>query len=416
MKALGLAGFCVLSAASLPAYAQEIDPFALPDEASSASDETSRLSTSLDFIHQSTYTPDLIRDGGRRQLENQTILDTILKWAATDKANFKARGVVSYSEKKIGESATHHGDLVALEYYYEQQFAGEKQVLSIGRKHLGWSAGFQWRPADLIDNGFSTKNIDTLDPNRYRGIDQVQYELIDPSFNFVAVLSNHERSFFKGNQFAAKLSWKRFADFSLMYAVTGSYSRKYGATFDTNLPLGTTLVVEAVHVDIDQDKLSDPFYFGETLESLSGIHSYEDVYVGLTKFIDDKRRINFEYFHNGRGLKGAFPGTASLRAAQDARASVGINPSIFQEEYLGRDYIYAAYTGYVDALKLQIKPSVLMNTGDKSYIAAISFDRELGGNSELSLKVNTFNGDVDSDFGSISRGVGFGASYILHLF
>jgi hypothetical protein len=397
-----------------PISDDELDPFAPSND--SAKDGGSRLSASLDFIYQSNYVPDLVRADEKDQFENQAFLDTVLTWAATDTANFRARGILSYVDKKTGSTTSHRGDAAALEFFYEQQFSEQTQVLSVGRKNIGWSSGFQWRPADLIENGFTTKNVDTLDPNRYRGVDQVQYEAILPAFNFVAILSNHEKRFFKGEQFAAKLGVKSFADFSLMYAKSGSYSRKYGLTVDSNLPWATTFVLEAVHVEIDKDKLIDPFYFGERLESLSGINSYEDIYIGLTKFIDDKRRFSFEYFRNGRGTKSALAGPVSTNPALETPVSKAINSAIFTEEYLGRNYIYATYTGYIDALKLQVKPNVLINTDDKSYIGSITFKRELGGNSELSLSINTFNGDTESEFGSISRGVGVGASYILHVF
>jgi hypothetical protein len=394
--------------------ADEIDPFVSSNV--SATDGKSRTSGSLDFIYQANYLPDLIRADSKDQFESQAFLDAVITLAVTDAAKFRARGILSRIDKKTGSIARHSSDIVALEYFYEQRFAEQTQVLSIGRKNIGWSAGFQWRPADLIENGFTTKNVDTLDPNRYRGVDQVQYEAIQPAFNFVAILSNHEKRFFKGEQFAAKIGVKSFADFSLVYAKSGSYSTKYGLIVDSNLPWATTFVLEAVHVDIDKEKLTDPFYFGERLESLSGINSYEDIYIGLTKFIDDKRRISFEYFRNGRGTKSALTGTLSNKLGLEMPASKAINSSIFTEEYLGRNYVYTTYTGYIDDLKLQVKPSVLMNTDDSSYIGSISFNRELGGNSELSLNITTFNGDSLSEFGSISRGVGVSASYIIHVF
>jgi len=161
--------------------------------------------------------------------------------------------------------------------------------------------------------------------------------------------------------------------------------------------------------------LADAAHFGRTLESLSGISSYEDVYLSLTKFIDDKRRVSLEYFHNGRGFADASSHAAPTAAVAD-RPPLLIDPAIFEQQYLSRDYVYLACTGYVDAWKLQFKPSVLMNLSDGSYSSAVSVERELSGSSDLTLYVDSFHGSAGSEFGSITHGLGAGVSYVFHFF
>lgn len=385
-------------------------------------DNTARqLIKSVDLLYQGKYTPGLISRQGLDQTEQDFLIDAVLGFSTSEDGAVGARLVANREQRKLGSAASHRNDVTALEYFYRQQFTSGTQALTVGRKLVDWSSGFQWRPANLIDNGFSTKNIEIQDPYRYRGVDQVRYELIQTGFDAAAIVSNHERDFFGGTQVAAKLSFKSAVDLSLMYAVNGDYSRKYGLMVDTTLGWGTTLALEAVHVDIDADKLADTAHFGKTLESLSGIRRYEDVYLSLTKFFDDKRRLSVEYFHNGRGLDDAsgrsLPavGAAAAAAAAAGRALPTIDPSIFSQQYLGRDYGYVAYTGYVDAWRLQFRTSVLVNTGDNSSVRSISVKRELGDSSELTLNLNTFHGRAGSDFGSVTNGVGVGVSYIFHL-
>lgn len=393
--------------------APEEDPFATAEIGPSPEKIPLRFTRSIDLLYQGSYLPDLISTGGGDHAEQDVFIDTALNWDVSDSATLGARVVANHEERKSGATSNHSNDVTALEYFYRQQFASGAQAFTIGRKLVGWSSGFQWRPADLIDNGFSTKSIDIQDPYRYRGVGQVRYELIQPGFDVVAIVSNDAKGFYGGKQFAAKISLKRAADVSLMYAVNGDYSRKYGVIVDTNLRWGTTLALEAVHVDIDADMIADASHFGRTLESLSGIHRYEDVYFSLTKFIDDQRRVSVEYFHNGRGL-GDASGRSAPFASIAASAPRAIDPAIFSQQYLGRNYAYVAYTGYVDAWKLQFKPSVLTNLGDDSFIGSISIKRELGDSSELTLNINTFHGSNSSEFGSITNGVGVGMSYVFH--
>ncbi len=397
----------------VPMTASEADPFETSEAEPTPEKAQSRFTRSFDLLYQGSYIPDLISSGGWDQAEKDLFIDAAANWHASESATLGARMVANHEERKSGTASSHRNDVTALEYFYRQQFTGGTQAFTIGRKLVGWSSGFQWRPADLIDNGFSTKSIDIQDPYRYRGVRQIRYELIRPGFDMVAIASNEAKRFFGGNQFAAKLSFKRSADVSLMYAINGDYSRKYGMIVDTNLPWGTTFALEAVHVDIDADMVDDAAHFGRTLESLSGIHSYEDVYVSVTKFIDDQRRVSIDYFHNGRGLADA-SGRKIFAAHAAVSASQTIDPTIFSQQYLGRNYAYVAYTGYVDAWKLQFKPSVLMSLGDDSFIGSISLKRELGASAELTLNINTFRGSNSSEFGSITNGVGVGISYVLH--
>lgn len=397
------------------AAAAPTDPFAEAQAADASGKNPARFTPSLKLLYQGTYLPDLLSGQGGDQAQQDFYLDGAFNWAANRDASLGARIVANHEDSKAGSTASHGDDVTALEYFYRQQFADATQALTIGRKTMNWSAGFQWRPADLIDNGFSTKNVNIENPYRYRGVDQLRYELIQPAFEAVAILSNRDRDFFGGDQVAGKLTLKNFADVSLIASVNGDYSRKYGVIVDSNLPWATTLALEAVHVDIDTDKLTDAAHFGRTLESLSGISSYEDVYLSLTKFIDDKRRVSLEYFHNGRGFADASSHAAPAAALADGTPQA-IDPAIFEQQYLSRDYVYVAYTGYVDAWKLQFKPSVLMNLSDGSYSSAISIERELSGSSDLTLYVDSFHGGADSEFGSVTHGLGAGVSYVFHFF
>jgi len=390
-------------------------PFAEAPTADASDQNPSRFNPSLKLLYQATYLPDLLSGEGGDQARQDFYLDGAFNWAATQDASLGARIVAKHEDGKAGATTNHSDDATALEYFYRQQFAQATQAVIIGRKTMDWSAGFQWRPADLIDNGFSTKNVNIENPYRYRGVDQLRYELIQPTFEAVAILSNRDRGFFGGDQVAAKLTLKSIADVSLIASVDGEYSRKYGVIVDSNLPWATTLALEAVHVDIDKDKLADAAHFGRTLESLSGISSYEDVYLSLTKFIDDKRRVSLEYFHNGRGFADASSHAAPTAAVAD-RPPLLIDPAIFEQQYLSRDYVYLACTGYVDAWKLQFKPSVLMNLSDGSYSSAVSVERELSGSSDLTLYVDSFHGSAGSEFGSITHGLGAGVSYVFHFF
>jgi len=395
---------------------------AAPAAAATLDASAPRLATSLDLLYQGSYIPELISIGGVDRTEQDVFIDAAAGFSLSQDATLGARVVANHERRKAGTASSRRNDATALEYYYRQRFAGGAQALTVGRRLVGWSSGFLWRPANLIDNGFSTKNIEIQDPYRYRGVDQVRYELIASRFDAVVIASNHDKKFFGGEQFAAKIGIKGAVDVSLMYAVNGSYSRKYGTIIDASLPWGTTFALEAVHVDVSESRLDDPAHFGKTIESLSGIGHYEDVYLSLTKFIDDKRRLSAEYFHNGRGMADAsfrnLP--AAARAAATAAVAAGrmqpvIDPAIFSQQYLGRNYAYLSYTGYVDAWKLQFRTSVLMNTGDDSSMRSISVKRELGSGSELTLNINTFHGSAGSDFGSVTNGVSAGVSYVVHL-
>jgi hypothetical protein len=395
--------------------AAQTDPFAEAQTTQASSKDPSRFNRSLDLLYQGTYLPDLLSGEGGDQAQQDFFLDASFNWAASKDAALGTRIVADHEETKAGFASSSHDDVTALEYFYRQQFADATQAVTIGRKTMDWSSGFQWRPADLIDNGFSTKNINLQNPYRYRGVDQLRYELIQPSFEAVAIVSNHDREFFGGEQLAAKLTFKSIADISLIAAVNGDYSRKYGVIVDTNLPWATTMALEAVHVDVDKDKLTDAAHFGRTLESLSGISSYEDIYLSLTKFIDDKRRVSLEYFHNGRGMDDASARGAPIAVVADGPPLV-VDPELFSQQYLSRDYAYIAYTGYLDAWKVQFKPSVLVNINDSSFSAAISVERELSGSSDLSLYIDAFRGGAGSEFGSVTDGLGVGLSYIFHFF
>ncbi len=385
-------------------------------DASRTEDGADRFTRSLDLLYQGSYLPDLIASGGRKKVEQDLFLDARFDVSFGANANAGVRLLYNHEETEAGSASTHHGVLTPLEYYYRQQFSDGTRSLILGRKHLGWSSGFQWRPADLIENGFSTRNIDLQDPNRYRGVDQIRYDEIREHFDTAIVVSNHARGFYRGEQVAARVGVKGPVDFALMYARNGEYARKYGLVVDSTLPWDTTLALEAVHVDVDRDLIFHPAYFGRTLESLTGIRRYEDVYLSLTKFIDDKRRISVEYFHNGRGSDDGFPRARGAAAKAAANTTAAIDPSIFTSQYLGRNYVYAAYTGHVDKWKLQLKPSVLANVGDGSWIGTLSFKRELGGDAELSLNVNTFHGGSGTEFGAVTHGTGVGVSYVFHLF
>ncbi|WP_027669440.1 hypothetical protein [Rheinheimera baltica] len=410
----------VLIATSSSVYAEGVDPFATSENDDLVAGNMSNLTASLDFIYQGTYIPELRHIQSNELFENNAIVDSQIKWTISDDAKIKTRGMVSYNYKQLGGNSSDESDIKALEYYYEHRLSKAGHYVSVGRKNLGWSAGFQWRPADLIDNGFTTKNFDSMDPARYSGIDQIQYEMTGSVVDYSLLLSTHDESFYRGKQIASKISFKRFIDGSLFYAKVGDYSEKFGLALDGNLPWATTFVLEAVQVEIDKSNLTDPFYFGRTLESLSGIGSYQDIFLGLTRYIDDKQRFSVEYFHNGRGFRHGMQEQMIDQSVSHYMKSGGgslfIDSKIFEEQYLGRNYLYAAYTGFHSGYEAQVKPSVLVNMDDGSYIGSLSVKKEFGGNSELLIKANYYHGGKESDFGSISPGISFGVSYLLHIF
>ena len=398
---------CVAPCADVP------DPFAPQNSAHAKKPRDSRWTLlPLDFMYHGSYIPNVIGDQGRDSSVNDLFLDGTLNWAASESANLKARVLLKGEVQEAQSEASYHNNITGLEYFYQQRFGHQIQTLTIGRKYLGWSSGFQWRPADLIGNGFTTKNIEIQDPNRYLGVNQVRYQINQSGFNIDAVVSNRDNSFYDGNQSAVKLALSGPADFSLMYARNGDYSRKYGVILDTVLPWSTTMALEAVHIDIDRKLLFDSLHFGKTLQSLTGISRFEDVYLSLTKFIDDRRRVDLEYLYDGSGFKNASQQVLSAVAGK-TNPSFQVDPSVFSNQYIGRYYAYLAYTGYVDGWKLQWKPSLLMNGVDHSYVGSISIEREFRGSSRLILALSSYNGDSGTEFGSVSHGLGVGVSYVV---
>jgi hypothetical protein len=411
--ALGLEPDAASNTPAVVPSADVSDPFTSDNAAPAKKARDSHLTLlPLDLIYQGSYIPNVISDQGRDSTVHDLYLDSTLNWAASGSAMLKARVLFKGEVQEAQSEVSYHSGITGLEYFYDQRFGDQSQTLTIGRKYLGWSSGFQWRPADLIDNGFTTKNIEIQDPNRYLGVDQVRYQINKSGFNIDAILSNKDKSFYDGNQSAVKLALSGAADFSLMYARNGDYSRKYGVILDTVLPWSTTLALEAVYIDIDRDLLFDPLHFGRTLESLTGISRFEDVYVSLTKFIDDKRRVDLELLYDGSGFKNASQEVLSAVSGKE-NPSLRVDPSIFSKQYIGRYYAYLAYTGYVDGWKLQWKPSLLMNVGDHSYIGSISIEREFRGSSRMILALSSYNGDNGTEFGSISRGLGVSVSYVV---
>ncbi len=389
------------------------DPFASANPAPAKEDHDSRLSLQpVDFLYQGSYIPNVISDQGKDSSVNDLFLDSTVSWAASRGAMLKARVLFEGEEQEALSEVTYHSAISGLEYFYEQHFFDQSQTLTIGRKYLGWSSGFQWRPADLIDNGFTTKNLEIQDPNRYLGVDQVRYQINESGFNIDAIMSNRDKSFYDGNQFAVKLGISSPVDFSVMYAKNGEYSRKYGLILDTALPWSTTMRVEAVHIDIDRNVLYDPLHLGQTLESLTGISDFENVYVSLTKFIDDKRRVDLQFLYDGSGFRNASAEVLSATAGKE-NLNFQVNSSIFSDQYIGRYYAYLDYAGYVDGWKLQWKPNLLMNLGDHSYIASLSLEREFRGSSALILALSSYHGDAGTEFGSISHGVGVSVSFVV---
>jgi hypothetical protein len=410
-QASGATGQPIVAA---PAAAPIADPFA-GDDTPSRKKANSAFTTSLDLLYVGTYIPDLIYDHDKSSVDNDFFLDGAARWAVTQNASLEARVIVDQNDTKSGSNWSQSSTAVPLEYFYEQQFADQTQILTIGRRDVGWSSGFQWRPADVIDNGFTTKDINIQDPNRYLGVNQVRYEAIQSWFDFTTIVANRDKAFYQGDQLATRISFRSPVDFSLLYAANGDYSKKYGLTVDVLLPWDTTLDLEAVHINIDKGMLDRPMYFGSTLESLSKVSSYQDIYLSLRKFIDDKRQISVEYFHNGSGFKNGLDGLfRDASSGDDARDEA--SSSILSRQYVGRDYVYAAYTGYIDDWKLQFKPNLLINLDDGSYIGSFSLAREVGSNSELFLNINSYQGRYQTEFGSISHRAGFSMSYLLHLF
>jgi hypothetical protein len=421
---LGLPLSCLLVTTPTLGVAMSVDPFAEPvfaeESTNQAKDTMSNLTASFDFIYQGTYIPRLRHIDDNNVVEQVTTIDSSIKFDMSADTFFKGRVMADYLNKHSIAGTEDDVSGNALEFYVEHAMLNDSQFISLGRKNLGWSSGFQWRPADVIDNGFTTKNFDTLDPKRYAGIDQIQYEMISDVFDLSMVAASTQDEFFNGKQYAGKLTLKSVIDMGLIIGKHGDYSDKTGVFFDGNLPLATTFVVEAVKVKVKPAYLTSPFYFGQTLESLSGRADYVDVFAGVTHYIDDQRRLSLEFFHNGRGFATGMQ-TPTIHAAvanfiqMNSRAVV-INPAIFSEQYLGRNYMYMAYTGYNDRVALQIKPSILLNMDDDSYIAALTLKKEISGQAEVMLKASYFKGSRYSDFGSIAPGASVGASILIHAF
>ena len=388
-----------------------VDPFAANETSGLPAVESTSFSTwsgTLDALYQGTYLPGVGGDAGGHRSRQDAFLDGAATWKPNSTALVAGRLVGNYEERKSAQNDGYQNRFTALEYYYQQRTDNGDQALTVGRRVLGWSSGFQWRPADLIENGFSTKNIDQKNPYRYRGVDQLRYDLIGSSADLSMLVSSQDNHFYDGNQFALRASVRGWIGASLLYSHNGDYSSKKGLVLDGNLPGAITFSLEAVHVDVDRRRMLAPWRRGIRLESLSGVDNYEDVYLSLTHFIDEKRRVSLEYFHNGRGFQQAAP--------QKGGASIVGNNSLFEQEYLRRNYVYPSYTGYIDEWALQWKPSVMFNLDDNSYMTSFSLMREIGGASEVSLNFNTFHGTTGTEFGSVSKGVGVGLSYTNHVF
>ena len=390
------------------------DPFASRDSEPVRQARMSRLSLlPLNFLYQGSYIPNVISDMLNDQSVHKFVLDGTLNWTPSDNARLKARIQSEVDVQEAHSKVSDSSGISWLEYFYEQRFFDQSQVLIVGRKYLGWSSGFQWRPADLIQNGFATKNTEIKDTHQYLGIDQIGYKINEPNFNVEAVLSNKDSGFYEGNQIAVKLGFSGASGLSLMYSKNGDYSRKYGLILDRGLPWSSTLALEAVHVDVNRALMYDSNHFGRSLESLTRISRFEQVYLSLTKFIDDQRRVNLDFLYAGNGFvdtssaaRKVSPGAQSAFATQTQ-----VDVSIFAGQYIGRYYAYAAYAGYVDRWKLQWKPSVLVNVGDHSYIGSISIMREFFNNSNFTMALSSYHGAPGTEFGSISHGVGVSVSY-----
>ena len=392
------------------------DPFASDNGSSRKRAAPSRFTLQpVNFIYQGSYIPNVISDQNRDFTLNTIFLDGTAHWAPIDSAMLKARVLLQGDVEEAQSQVSRRGEATGLEYFYEQRFDDQSQALTVGRKYLGWSSGFQWRPADLIDNGFTTKNVEIEDPNRYLGVNQVSYELNRAHFNIDAVVSNRDRRFYDGLQSALKVGFSGPVDLSVLFSRNGDYSKKYGVILDTALPWSTTLRLEAVHTDVNKTLMYDSLHFGKTLESLTGVSRFQDVYARLTKFIDDKRRVDLEFLYDGNGFRddSAAVRSAALGSSQAAAGGgIQVDPTLFANQYIGRYYSYAAYTGYIEGWRLEWKPSLLMNLGDHSYIGSISIEREFFGTS-LTLALSSYHGGDGTEFGSISHGVGVSVSYVV---
>lgn len=395
------------------------DPFAADTSAPVKESLPSRFTVQpLSVLYQGTYIPNVINDQDRDYMLHSLFLDGTANLAVTGSTMMKARVLFEGDVQETQSDVSHRGDISGLEYFFEQRFDGQSQSLTVGRKYLGWSSGFQWRPADLIQNGFTTKNVEIENPNRYLGVDQVRYEINRAGVNIDAVVSNRDRSFYDGLQSAVKVGLSGAAGVSLIYSRNGDYSRKYGLILDTVLPWSTTLALEAVHIDVDRNLMYDTRHFGNTLESLTGVSSFQNIYLSFVKFIDDKRRVDLEFLYDGNGFKDASALVQGAATATQAGIANGIkvDTSLFADQYIGRYYGFTAYTGYVDGWKLQWKPSVLINFGDHSYIGSIAIEREFFRSSNLILALSSYHGGAGTEFGSISHGLGVSLSYVVPIF
>lgn len=403
---IGLNSLSVICALSGSVMAEDYDPFseAAPPVTPAAE---SALRSGLELIYKGNYIPDVLHQTGVDQRQDTLFADASLTYSLGE-SKLAARGLLVKDRLAIGEDTTTKNDSTLLEGYYEYANADTGWFASAGRKNLGWSSGFQWRPADVIDNGYTTKSVDMLDPRRYRGIDQLQAGLLGNRIDWAVIVSDQEEEKYRGKQYATKLSYRGDATYSLLYAKNGELSQKAGATLDTVLPYGSTLAVEAIGTRLDKNLMLMPGYFGQSVASLSGKNNYIDIFATLTQFYDEKTRTRIEYFYNGAGFDhNNF--TAEITESINRYVAAGysdplIDRTIFSRQNIRKNYIYGAYTGYWENFELEIEPNLLMNLDDHSYIGSLNFKRAFWRRCELSVRLNWFRGDTESEFGGVSPG------------
>ncbi len=399
---------------ALNCHADKFDPFDPFEQEQFKLEEVSsggmppKGSTSLDLAYRVKHTAGLIRNDGLDLTTHQVFGDLGLKYLPTDSSRLIARGVGIWSHDRVSDQSQYDTESELLEGFYEAGHKATGQYLSVGRKYMGWSAGFQWRPADLISNDFVTKDVDVFDPRRYRGVDQIQYEKLGSYVDFSLIASNQDRDFYDGDQFAVKINVRRGAEFSLLLGKIGKYSEKVGAVFDSSLPLDTTLAVEAIYVEIDKERLMYPAYFGTTLESLSQESTYLDLLVVVSHFIDERQRVQLEYFHNGRGFEDEINEEVGKAVAEFARfgyTEVPISGSVFSENYLRENYLSVSYVAFASAFKVEVESRVLAGIDDESYVGSLGLKRAFWGRSELALRFIQYAGSDTSEFGAVTKDI-----------
>lgn len=332
------------------------------------------------------------------------------------------RGMANWTHhRESGLERESESDYVLIEGYYEFSDVENSVFYTVGRKKLYWSSGFQFRPADVLEEGRTDKKYDLIDPRQNRGWDIVQYQKLGEKFDFsLLVASAAEADRVHGVQYASRLEYHSFCELALFGAKNGDYSEKVGIAIDSAAPFSSTFRLEAVAIRVDEQQIYQPDSFGSTLESMSGASSYNEVLASFTHFFDERRRLNFEYFYNGSGFRSSsIP--AEISRSVDRYLSRGysdptILEEVFQTQYLRRNYVSLSYSGYMDSLAVSFAPRAIIGTDDSSSIMSLVLSKELSGKVMIFFEGNWYEGRSQTEFGSVADGPGLSIALIINAF